>query len=442
LRRQLLEGLLQIVKGLDLASLVLGAVISGLVGFIGTFINGRIIRRRATASAAITACTNLRFLLGEWLDGIKEAVTVGKDPSDTIEKLQRFREAHNFQERLYSAIQELRKEPVCNDLCRLAYVFEERALERKGKLAMELERPEFFRGAYDQHRGEALGILERELENFKDEMDRVVPLLQKKAGRLAGWAAPEVFRRSPWRVLQNRTFQWSVGIFVASFFGFLAWKNNTFKSAVDNLQIQEIRGGAGVNIADLKAGRDVNISINQRLQDGVTRSVGEGPFIYAEPVEFILYKPSNPQAPGQEKVWIKIKLTNQSDAHYAYNVHVNFLTDDGTGHKTNSDNWNAQMGTKSLYTFNSIAPLKEEYAVWKPDVPANSEHLYKTGKANFKLAIHVSWRDREGKEHASLSQSELRYNRELDVFLFEVRGIYNSLHHKEKINTLLSELLK
>ncbi len=111
----------------------------------------------------------------------------------------------------------------------------------------------------------------------------------------------------------------------------------------------------------------------------------QGSTMFATPVAFRVYKPSSPQVPGQEKAEIKVKVTNQGGFGYLYNVHVTFLTDDGARHKTNSDTWNTQEGTKSLYTFDSIGPLKEEEVIWRPDLPSNAEQLYKTRKATFKV---------------------------------------------------------
>lgn len=212
-------------------------------------------------------------------------------------------------------------------------------------------------------------------------------------------------------------------------------------NSFQNTEVQNIIGGEGTNIQALKAGRDINISINPGLKEKAKLSIADIPFIFAEPAEFIIYKPLDSKTPGQEKLWIKIKLTNQS-AYYANNVHINFLTEDGTGHKTNSDLWNEEMGTKSLYTFNSICPSDKKYAAWRPDVPPNYEQLLKSGKAMFKLVIYVKWKDMQNKEYDFLSLSELRYNKELDTFVFEVKENYNSLNDRAKIDFVLDEFEK
>ncbi len=206
-----------------------------------------------------------------------------------------------------------------------------------------------------------------------------------------------------------------------------------------NSQTQETRSAEGVNIQDLKAGRNINISIVQGSQDNALKNPIEVPFIYAVPVEFIIYRPSEPQAPGQTKAWIKAKLTNQNGTHYANGVHVRFLTDDGTGHKADSDSWNAQMGTPSLYTFDSIAPRQERYAVWRPDIPSHADLLYKNGETTFKLGLYVTWSDDERREHAFFSLSELKYNKELDVLLFEVKESLDSFHDETLIDARLAE---
>lgn len=237
-----------------------------------------------------------------------------------------------------------------------------------------------------------------------------------------------------WRFLNNRTFQWGFGIFVTLLLTLIGWARNQSMP-----QTQSVRGAEGVNIHDLKAGRDINISVTQRSQGNTLQNPIEVPFIYTVPVEFIIYRPSEPQAPGQTKAWIKAKLTNQNGTHFANHVHVRFLTDDGTGHKTDSDSWNAQMGMPSLYTFDSIAPRQDRYVVWRPDIPSSADQLYKSGKAAFKLGLYVTWLDNERREHAFLSLSELKHNRELDVFLFEVKESLDSFHDEALIEKRIAE---
>ena len=206
-----------------------------------------------------------------------------------------------------------------------------------------------------------------------------------------------------------------------------------------NPQPQDIRGGSGVNINDLKAGRDIHISIsNQALED--RRQPSENiPFVYVSPVEFKIYKPSKPQVPTQTKAWIKVRLINQSNVYNAYNVHVTFLTDDGTGHRTDSDSWNTKMGAPSLYTFDNLAPQAAEYAVWRPDIPNDSEQRYKISTPHFQLAVHVSWQDRARNRYEFLTLSELRYNSELNTFLFEVKETYDSRHDPERLEVILKK---
>ena len=236
------------------------------------------------------------------------------------------------------------------------------------------------------------------------------------------------------QLIRNRTFQWATGLVVTILLAL--WRVQYSRSTHPT---QEIRGGAGVNIQDLNAGRDINISINQG--ESIPQDVGrEAPFVYASPVRFIIYRPSEPQAPGQTKAWIEVKLTNQSETRFANRVHVNFLTEDGTGHMTNSDSWNTDMGTPSLYTFDSIAPLEQKRAVWKPDIPSNAEALYKDAGKTFRLALHITWQDGvRDNEHGFLSLSELRYNRELDTFLFEVTEELDALHSEGRIREMLKQ---
>ena len=240
-------------------------------------------------------------------------------------------------------------------------------------------------------------------------------------------------RKSVWHFLHNKTFQWGFSLFVTILLALIGWARIQSRS-----QTQNIRGAEGVNIQDLKAGRDINISITRESRDNTLQNSIEIPFIYAVPVEFIIYRPSEPQALGQTKAWIKAKLVNQNGTHYANNVHVKFLTDDGTGHKTDSDSWNAQMGTPSLYTFDSIAPRQDRYAVWKPDIPSNADQLYKSREATFKLGLYVTWSDNEKREHALLNLSELKHNKELGVLLFEVKESLDSFHDEALIEARIA----
>ncbi len=181
--------------------------------------------------------------------------------------------------------------------------------------------------------------------------------------------------------------------------------------------------------------RDNLLGVKDRMESAAV----QGPTIFATPISFGIYKPSDPQVSGQVKAKIKVKVTNQGGIGYLYNIHVVFLTDDGTGHKTNSDTWNAQMGTKSLYTLDSLGPLKEEEMIWRPDIPSNAEQLYKAEKAMFRLTVYIAWQDRSHKRFSSLSLSELKYNRELNAFIFETKDTYSSVYDKGKIDEYLTK---
>ena len=164
------------------------------------------------------------------------------------------------------------------------------------------------------------------------------------------------------------------------------------------------------------------------------------PVIRVTPIRFIIYKPSQPQAPGQEKALIQVRVSNDSSLHPAHQVHVRFLTDDGLvpKHRADSDEWNAQMGTPSLYTF-GLPPRGVQEVVWRPDIPGDSQALYCTGKAEFTLAIHVSWEDLEHKKYELLDTFELACNRELNDFVFEKKAGYNSFFDGDKIRGALGE---
>ena len=164
--------------------------------------------------------------------------------------------------------------------------------------------------------------------------------------------------------------------------------------------------------------------------------------VYVTPSQFHFYKPDNPQVPGQEKVNIKIQLTNQGGSGYCHTVHARFFADDGTGHRTDSDAWNAAMGTPELYTFDGIGPLQEREVSWQPDVPPGAVEMYKTGRAIFKLAVYVTWQDIAHYKYEYLSFWEARYNKELDTFVLEPKETYNSLHDREKMRAILKTLLK
>ncbi|MBI3319184.1 MAG: hypothetical protein HYZ89_01160 [Candidatus Omnitrophica bacterium] len=152
------------------------------------------------------------------------------------------------------------------------------------------------------------------------------------------------------------------------------------------------------------------------------------PVIRVTSPTFEIYKPQQPQAPGQEKARIRVRVSNDSHLHSARQVHVRFLTDDGLGpsrHRADSDEWNAQMGTPSLYTFD-LSPRGNQEVVWQPDIPGNSEALYSSGKAQFTVAIHVSWEDLAHKRHEALDAFKLAYNQELKDFILERQASYNS----------------
>jgi len=204
-----------------------------------------------------------------------------------------------------------------------------------------------------------------------------------------------------------------------------------------------VRGMEGVTIADLKAGRNINIDVSQPGPQSAKSPVEIAPVIRVTPIRFIIYKPSEPQVPGQEKAWIQVRVSNDSSLHPAHQVHVRFLTDDGLipKHRADSDEWNTKMGTPSLYTFD-LPPRGVQEAMWRPDIPGDSQALYGAGRARFTLAIHISWEDLEHKKYELLDMFELAYNRELKDFVLEKKANYNSFFDGDKIRGALGEWSK
>ena len=187
-----------------------------------------------------------------------------------------------------------------------------------------------------------------------------------------------------------------------------------------------------------KAGRDIEVS---RPKPRIASSpLQSAPVIRVASTKFGIYKPLHPQAPGQTKAQIQVRVVNDSDFYPAQQVHVRFLTDDGLvpKHRADSDEWNAQQGTPSLYTFD--LPRRGVAEVpWRPDIPGDSQELYGSGKAKFTLVIHISWEDLEHKKYELLDTFELAYNRELKDFILEKKASYNSFFDSDKIREALAE---
>jgi len=252
--------------------------------------------------------------------------------------------------------------------------------------------------------------------------------------------SPTPFKRFKW----FRKLILGVVIVVAGAWATYFYGPPANKDTVGVSNIQQVRGAEVVNIADLEAGRD-NITNVTNIFQSEPRTVESSPFqiapvIRVTPTRFRIYKPSQPQAPGQEKAWIQVKVSNDSSLHSAHQVHVRFLTSDGLApeHRADSDKWNAQQGTASLYTFD-LPPGGFQEVIWRPDIPRDSQALYGTGKAWFTLAIHVSWEDLEHKKYESFDEFELAYNRELKDFVLEKKVGYNSFFDGDKIRGVLSE---
>lgn len=181
----LLETLLQYLQQNRAAVLitVASSLLTGLVtALIVRWITERRARRQATAKEALRACLELRLMLGKWQDAIDEAVRLERHPAETLERLRRFHNAHDYEPRLENALVALRAEPLCRRLCNLAEVFHVKALDSKARIAESL-RDFVMREDYERSKDAAIRELTAWYSGFDSELILVAPALQKKAGQ-------------------------------------------------------------------------------------------------------------------------------------------------------------------------------------------------------------------------------------------------------------------
>ncbi|HWU37602.1 MAG TPA: hypothetical protein VN203_08090 [Candidatus Acidoferrum sp.] len=173
---------------MEIAINALIGLVSALIGaFLGAWWTRRIERAKAAAESVQTArraCQQLRLLLGAWYDGIQAATDAGQSADDTLHRLEEFHTRLHFQQQVGNEILHLQHEPLCAALLQKTAGFHRQAFETKGALRMALTGGAFMRD-YGKHRADALRALRSVFEDFRQELDRVIPLLDEKVKQVS-----------------------------------------------------------------------------------------------------------------------------------------------------------------------------------------------------------------------------------------------------------------
>jgi hypothetical protein len=114
------------------------------------------------------------------MNEIADATREGQSSEEVLRRLLAEFEHKKFQEKIGDRFYDLKGEPLCEGLREKTNAFTLQAFESKGLIAMALVRGDFARD-YPRHRNDAYRALERVYGDFKNELDRVIPLLQRKA---------------------------------------------------------------------------------------------------------------------------------------------------------------------------------------------------------------------------------------------------------------------
>ena len=114
------------------------------------------------------------------MNEIADATREEQSAQAVIQRLQAVFEHEKFQGQVEDRFYDLRDEPLCAGLFGKTNGFTRQAFESKGRIGMALVAGEFARD-YRRHRDEALRELRRVYDDFRNELERVIPLLKREA---------------------------------------------------------------------------------------------------------------------------------------------------------------------------------------------------------------------------------------------------------------------
>jgi len=132
------------------------------------------------ARVAYEACLKLRGTLADWMNNIADATRAEHSVEDVMKRLQTVYEHEHFEGTIRDRFYDLRDEPLCAGLFGKTNAFTTQAFGSKGQIRMALTAGDFARN-YSGHRDDALRELRRVYDDFRNELERVIPLLQRKA---------------------------------------------------------------------------------------------------------------------------------------------------------------------------------------------------------------------------------------------------------------------
>jgi hypothetical protein len=172
-----------IPKDAELAIVVGATIVCALLGALVSYrLTLRVERRKQRidkARAACQACVQLREILANWMSEITDATREEQSTAHVMKRLLDVFEHENYEGKVGDRIRELRGEPLCAGLLRKTGGFHKQAFKSKHVMAMALIEGKYARD-YGRYRDDALQALRGVYDDFKKELEAVIPLLERK----------------------------------------------------------------------------------------------------------------------------------------------------------------------------------------------------------------------------------------------------------------------
>ena len=158
---------------------IAGAIVGAILSYYLTLIVERKKQKSEQSREAYQACLQLRKVLADWKNAIADATREESSPHAVSSRLQAIFEHDDFQRQVSDCYLNLKHEPLCDGLFGKTNAFTRQAFESKGRIAMALTVADFNRD-YARHRDDARRSLQAVYKEFEDELERVIPLLERK----------------------------------------------------------------------------------------------------------------------------------------------------------------------------------------------------------------------------------------------------------------------
>lgn len=170
--------------GIEIAIAVGSGTIGAIIGaIVGYYFSRRLTKQQQEtdrAKAAYEACLKLRETLASWMNEITDATRTGQSSDAVRQNLRALFEHERYQGQVSDRLHDLREDPDCRGLFSKTSAFTSQAFDTKGRISMALAEGNLMRD-YPRHRDEACRALRGLYDDFGTELERVIPLLKRKA---------------------------------------------------------------------------------------------------------------------------------------------------------------------------------------------------------------------------------------------------------------------